>query len=479
MKNSKLFSLLFLLLTTGWIKLSSQTFTLKGNIKNANGDTVELNYTNNYLTYDHTSLGKVKINEDGSFKISGPLDKPQWCSLELGKRSAYLYVSPGDELTLESDTSGFSRNMKFSGKGSEVNEFLNKQYFEFDKANRKLNALQRIVYSDTTGTVSAKFYTYLDSLFDAKIIYAEKFKDHPMLRYINYNRLNYRLNVRMTEFGENETPNFSAIEKEVNSWLAKYNLPLHNPSALNNSWYTSFLTTYYGTIQQKFMPQTEEDPTDAQTDEYIKNCWTMLDGISDMEIQCYLKAALINENLYSSNDQKRMKPYLEMLIKNQPDNSFSKLTQKEFAENMKVSVGSSAPEFSYKGSDNKTYTMKDFQGKYVVIDVWATWCGPCRREIPHVLKLHNDFNDKNVKFVSISVDPLEETWRKFLEKENMPWMQLWSPGNFKSDITKKYNVRGIPFFVMVDPKGNIVDLNSYRPSSNMREKLNELLAGKK
>ncbi|OFY66207.1 MAG: hypothetical protein A3H98_07725, partial [Bacteroidetes bacterium RIFCSPLOWO2_02_FULL_36_8] len=435
------------LLLSGTTNLFSQSFTLKGNIKNAKGDTIELNYTNNYLTYDNTSMGKLKINEDGSFKLSNQLDKPHWCSLELGKRTAYLYISPGDELTVESDTAGFSRKMKFSGKGSEINEFLNKNYFTFEKSNRKLNKLQREVYYDTTGKMASSFYVFLDSTFDAKLKYADKYKDHPMIRFINYNRLNYRLNVRMTEFGENETPDFNVIEKEVNMWLAQYNLPLFNPEGLANSFYTSFLTTYYGTLQQKFMPQAE-DPSDQQLDEYIKNCWTFLDGIDDYDIQCYLKAALINENLYSSNDQKRMKPYLELLMKNQPQNSYSLLAQKEFNENMKVSVGSMAPEFSYKGSDNKTYTMKDFFGKYVVLDVWATWCGPCRREIPHVLKLSQEFKDKNVQFISISVDPQEETWRKFLEKENMPWMQLWSPGNFKSDITKKYNVRGIPFFVM-------------------------------
>ncbi|WP_406683695.1 TlpA family protein disulfide reductase [Seonamhaeicola sp. MEBiC1930] len=151
-------------------------------------------------------------------------------------------------------------------------------------------------------------------------------------------------------------------------------------------------------------------------------------------------------------------------------------------------IGKPSPEFvNYENYNGGTTSLKDLKGKYVYVDVWATWCGPCKREIPFLKEIETKYHDKNIEFVSISVDngrgfkgnsPEErfaaskEGWKKMISDKNMSGIQLFADNGWKSDFVKGYKISGIPRFILIDPKGNIVDANAPRPSS---PKLTELL----
>jgi thiol-disulfide isomerase/thioredoxin len=110
----------------------------------------------------------------------------------------------------------------------------------------------------------------------------------------------------------------------------------------------------------------------------------------------------------------------------------------------------------------------------VYIDVWATWCGPCRMEIPYYEKLKDKYKNKNIHFLSISVDENTEGWKKFIKEKSMKGNQFIAIGNFDSDIARGYNIRGIPRFILIDKEGKILDANAPRPSSN---EIHKVLAG--
>lgn len=155
--------------------------------------------------------------------------------------------------------------------------------------------------------------------------------------------------------------------------------------------------------------------------------------------------------------------------------------QNYFAESIAVReqfpVGSPSPTFeSYENFKGGTTSLKDLEGKYVYIDVWATWCGPCIAEIPALKKLEEEYADKNIQFVSISIDDAmrsgggdaevaKQKWRTMIEEENLKGIQLFSDKNWKSDFIQNYKINGIPRFILIDPSGNVVDANAPRPSS--------------
>lgn len=99
------------------------------------------------------------------------------------------------------------------------------------------------------------------------------------------------------------------------------------------------------------------------------------------------------------------------------------------------------------------------KGQYCMLEFWASWCGPCRGEIPHLAKIHQKYKDAGFKIISISIDEKDSQWRKAMKEEKMVWSQLNDPNGFEGEIAKAYNILGIPFAILLDPEGRIVDFN--------------------
>jgi len=130
---------------------------------------------------------------------------------------------------------------------------------------------------------------------------------------------------------------------------------------------------------------------------------------------------------------------------------------------------------NFKGGNTK---LSDFNGKYVYIDVWATWCGPCIAEIPFLKKVEEKYEGKNIAFVSISVDVQKdfEKWKKFVKDKQLGGIQLFADKNWNSDFIKSFGINSIPRFILIDPSGKVVSADAARPSdSKLSEQLDALL----
>jgi thiol-disulfide isomerase/thioredoxin len=144
-----------------------------------------------------------------------------------------------------------------------------------------------------------------------------------------------------------------------------------------------------------------------------------------------------------------------------------------YAQSKVMGIGKPSPEFeNYLDIAGGNKSLSSFKNKYVYIDVWATWCGPCIQQIPYLQTLEKEYHNKNIEFISISTDEArrnggsweaaEKKWRDFVKKKNMSGVQLWSGKDYS--FQQAYQINGIPRFILIDPKGNIVDANAPRPS---------------
>ncbi len=147
-----------------------------------------------------------------------------------------------------------------------------------------------------------------------------------------------------------------------------------------------------------------------------------------------------------------------------------------FSQENSIKAGEQCPDFSYSDIDSNIVSLKDFAGKFVYIDVWATWCGPCKKEIPVLKELEKKMHNKNIVFVSLSVDKNRDQWLSFVKQNSMAGIQLHNGGD--RSLSDAFDIKYIPRFILIGPDGKIVNNAALRPSSGeeLVTYLNEQLA---
>lgn len=124
-----------------------------------------------------------------------------------------------------------------------------------------------------------------------------------------------------------------------------------------------------------------------------------------------------------------------------------------------VQIGQQAPDFSMNSIDGKTISLKDFKGKYVLIDFWASWCGPCRNENPNVVKAYNKFKNRNFTILGISLDKDKAAWAQAIQQDGLTWNHASELADFEGPTVRLYQVEAIPASFLLDPNGKIIARN--------------------
>ncbi|KAA3648528.1 MAG: TlpA family protein disulfide reductase, partial [Bacteroidetes bacterium] len=181
---------------------------------------------------------------------------------------------------------------------------------------------------------------------------------------------------------------------------------------------------------------------------------------------------------YIISPNEELETMYQFLINAVSDTSYHAKYTVLYQKMVLLQKGNPSPSFvDYENHAGGTSSLKDLLGKYVYIDVWATWCGPCIREIPALKEIEAAFHNKNIHFVSISVDRENdhETWIKMVKDKELNGIQLFADQAWESDFIRAYEINSIPRFILIDPSGKIIDADAARPSSpKLLELLNEL-----
>ena len=203
-----------------------------------------------------------------------------------------------------------------------------------------------------------------------------------------------------------------------------------------------------------------------------------------------LVAAILNDqpvslaviNLLQQNTLLDRDKYYELYVstadklkKEWPDYAASK----EFVamvDKMKVTaIGQVTPEIEMPNPDGQVIKLSSLRGKYVLVDFWAKWCGPCRRENPNVVKAYNKYKTKGFEVFGVSLDRNKEDWVQAIQEDGLTWTQVSDLKYFESKAASDFNITAIPFSILLDPQGKIIAKNLR--GAALDKKLEEVLGG--
>jgi len=402
---------------------------------------------------------------DGTFTYEKVSAKPVSGYLNIGKKYLMLYLIPGKNLSVTVDYAKWDSTMVFGGSLKPIAGYLHEKSIV---ARPWSKDYMGIIIKDPAGyRVSrdslAAAYQVLLKKYDGMNGFDPQFARQEKLS-IQFGQILDMRNYAMTNryYTKKDTvilpDNWNDLEK---------GLVLTDPALLDIPAAMPYLTTYISENAMKeaglkgdvwgkpeflvakfnFIKKTFTSPEMVETFMF-NDLGQQIDGGSTKGIEAQLS------DYYA-------------IAKNQEQIAEIK---KKAAEWDAIMPGKTAPDFMVVDITGKEYTLSQFKGKYVFIDFWATWCGPCKQEIPFLKKLYADFQKKNIVIMSISVDKDKKAWEKMVTEEGFAWLQLHD-GNKMND---KYVVKYIPSFILIDREGKIIDPRAPNPSDL---KLRPLLDG--
>ncbi len=157
-----------------------------------------------------------------------------------------------------------------------------------------------------------------------------------------------------------------------------------------------------------------------------------------------------------SDDPAGLEKTYNMLSGEGKQSFYSKELEKLIAGSKIGKVGTIAPDFSQPDSTNKPVTLSSFKGKYVLVDFWASWCGPCRMENPAVVAAYNAFKDKNFTILGVSLDQNRDKWLQAIQADNLTWTHVSDLKYWQNAAAQLYKISGIPANMLIDPNGKII-----------------------
>lgn len=237
-----------------------------------------------------------------------------------------------------------------------------------------------------------------------------------------------------------------------------------------------------------FQKANSEKMTDAQTkkdtvvinglmkafNKFQDEMITLTNGFPETHPKSFLSVLLV-DNMFNAPDidiQKIKKTYA-LLDSSLKITKVGKLVEKKIGNFKSLTQGNEAPAFSAPNPDGKVVSLKESLGKVTIIDFWASWCGPCRKENPNVVSVYKDFHDKGLNIISVSLDKDGAKWKEAIAKDNLTWTHVSNLKFWEDPIAVLYNIKSIPATFILDEKGNIIakDLRG----EDLRTKISSLL----
>lgn len=406
------------------------------------------------------------VDSNGTFILKFVCTQPRAYQLNINDK-LNLFLIPGDSVIINKDGADY----QFSGGQSAA---LSSYYLKWDKDWNKLTYTidEKKFYSMEPDDFTKTIYKYIDAL---KVPLNELSKKvlniNPEFMHLENERVKYRMIVHLQAYGyelhKYHTGKDPVLRESFHSYMKDVNL--NDSSLLQLEEYKRFLTEYIYYKSRKSFQSNKEIPKDKYA---LTNI--MLNSVShelmNQRVIDYVTHSLIfDQTKLLQVDDKNLAIFKEQ-CKNK---EFIKDVENLYKELQTVMPGKPAPDFELYDSKDKKYTLSDFKGKYLLIDVWGAFCGPCKKEAPYLNQIELDYKGKNIEFIGTCFENNKEIWLKRIKEYKLGGIQLTAKSGWDSQFKKDYQIPWIPTYILIDKEGKIIDARASKPSENLRDLLNK------
>ena len=438
MKNIVLIIIVFFAIAAVYGQNNKLIVKFSGKIENPTYSSVAIVNNNDFKKI-------FKLNDKNEFSDTLAIPHKGMYTFSDGRESASIYLDKDYDIHLTLNAKEFDETIKYTGKGAENNNFLAQKYLINEREigdGYALFASDEKTFLEKQGNVDKQYFDLLKELKDKDFVDLQS-------KEILYNSF-----LAISSYKTYHRYITKDMSFETSQEFLK---PLLSLDYNNEADYIKY-QSYKQLVNAHYLRGINDPKKIEQT----------LNNICSIKSK-KIKNGVINEILSSKLDVSNENVTLlyNTFIKKCNDDFYTEEFTRNYNSIKKLLKGQPSPKFAFKDVNDKLVKLDDLKGKYVYIDVWATWCAPCMGEIPYLKKLEENYHDKNIAFVSISVDNARayNKWKQMVADKELKGYQLFADKSWQSDFVQAYRIVGIPTFILIDPKGNIVSASAMRPSN--------------
>lgn len=419
---------------------------LSGEIKNLTNEEIPLQgvaFQTDIVLNDSKFLDTLNIAYDGMYQFG----------------NQQVYLQKGKNLTINADAKDFEA-ISYSGDLAVENNYLAEK-------SRISNAVLGRDLTEFYSLDEQEFLKKLDEmvnkqteLFNKTTFTVESFKT------LEPKNIAYEKDVHLDNYKL-----YHGLMTGNRAFQVSENFPKLSITDYDNDQDILFSEVYRQLVMKHFEQKNKEafaqiNPSEDADDAYYK---VIIDNFKTF------KSDNVKTQIASFISSRYMKPGNESvdflyneINANVANETFKKELTERYNKIKKLDRGNPSPKFDFENHKGGKTTLDDLKGKFVYIDVWATWCGPCISEIPYLKEVEQKYHGKNIEFVSISVDKKRdyEKWKNYVTNEGLVGTQLVADDAFNSAFISAYEINAIPRFILIDTEGNIISADAPRPSNN-------------